>query len=92
MIAITVAYATLEKQVEIPLNVAENCTVARAIALSGIVVEFPEINLSETNVGVFGKCVAPDSIVKSGDRIEIYRTLQKDPKELRRTKVVPKKR
>lgn len=87
MIAITVAYATPEKQVEIPLNVEENCTVAQAIELSGIAAEFPEINLCETNVGVFGKCVIPNFIVTSGDRVEIYRSLQRDPKELRRMKV-----
>lgn len=85
--AITVAYATLEKQVEMSLSVAENCTVAQAIALSNITAEFPDLNLDEIKVGIFGKCVGSDLIVKSGDRVEIYRALQMDPKELRRLKV-----
>jgi len=87
VIAMTVAYATTEKQVEIPLNVSENCTVVQAIELSGIVTIFPEINLAEAHIGIFGKRVAPDFIVQSGDRVEIYRELQKDPKELRRLRL-----
>lgn len=91
MMAITVAYATTEKQLEIPLSVEGNCTVVQAIMLSNIVAEFPEINLSEINVGIFGKCVGLETMVKPGDRVEIYRELQKDPKELRRMKVESKK-
>lgn len=91
MIAITVAYATTEKQLEIPLSVEANCTVFQAILLSNVAAQFPEINLSEITVGIFGKCVGLETIVKPGDRVEIYRELQKDPKELRRMKVKPKK-
>ncbi len=91
MIAIMVAYATPEKQVEIPLSVESNCTVIQAIALSNIAAEFPEINVAEMTVGIFGKWVGFETIVKLGDRVEIYRALQRDPKELRRMKVEPKK-
>lgn len=90
MITITVAYATPEKQVEIPLIVEENCTINQAIALSDIEDQFPEIKSSEKKIGIFGKCAEPGTVVKSGDRVEIYRALQRDPKELRRMKLNPK--
>jgi hypothetical protein len=87
VITITVSYATPEKQVEIPVIVEENCTLAQAIALSGIENEFPEIKAGEKKGGIFGKCVDPESVVKMDDRVEIYRALQRDPKELRRMKI-----
>lgn len=84
MINITVSYATPEKQVEIPLVVEENCTVALAIRRSDILKQFPEIRLGETPVGIFSKKVELDSVMRDGDRIEIYRPLLMDPKQARR--------
>lgn len=91
MNTVTVAYATTEKQVEMTLSVEENCTIAQVIALSGIENEFPGIKAGEKKVGIFGKCVDLETMVKPGDRVEIYRALQCDPKELRRKKVNYKK-
>lgn len=87
MISITVAYGNAEKQAEIALMVEENCTVARAITLSKIGEQFPEIILSNNLVGIFGKRVTLEYIVQEGDRVEIYRPLLIDPKEARRMKV-----
>ena len=87
MISITVAYAIPKKQVEIPLQVAANCTVEKAILLSGILSMFPEIDLSSALVGIFGKQVALQTSVSQHDRIEIYRPLQNDPKESRRLRI-----
>lgn len=84
MITITVAYATPEKQVEIPLEVNEPCTIAQAIALSKITLQFPEINLSVASVGIFSKLASLDTMLKADDRVEIYRPLIIDPKEARR--------
>lgn len=92
MIRITVAYATPEKQVEIPLTVEENCTIALAIARSAILTQFPEIKLSENKVGIYGKLATLDTTVKNNDRVEIYRALTIDPKELRRLKAKKKTR
>ena len=83
-IEISVAYATPERQIEIPLQVEESCTVAIAIRRSGILEQFPEIDLSTAVVGVFSRKVILDALVKAGDRVEIYRPLQIDPKEARR--------
>lgn len=83
MIHIIVAYATPEKQVEIPLAVEENCTVALAIQRSGVVQQFPEINLAQATVGIHSRRVALDAGLRDGDRIEIYRPLKIDPKQAR---------
>ena len=92
MIAITVAYATPEKQVEIPLPVEVNCTVEQVIALSGILSLFPEIDLSSASVGISGKRVTLCTTVSEHDRVEIYRPLQKDPKEGRRLRMQARQR
>lgn len=86
MISITVCYATPEKQVQIPLSVEESCTVELAIRRSKIMEPFPEIKFAHIKVGIFSQPVKLDSNVQAGDRIEIYRPLSIDPKELRRLK------
>lgn len=84
MITITVSYATPEKQAEIALSASENCTVAQAITFSKIAEQFPGIKISDNLVGIFGKRVTLNTIVRDGDRVEIYRPLVMDPKEARR--------
>lgn len=83
-IDITVAYAKPDSQVEIPLSVEENCTVALAIRRSGILEQFPEIELGSATVGIYSRKVALDALLSAGDRIEIYRPLLIDPKQARR--------
>lgn len=86
MINITVAYATPQKQLDIPLMLEESCTVELAIQRSKIMEHCPEIKLANIAVGIFGQRVKLDSNLQEGDRIEIYRSLIVDPKELRRLK------
>jgi len=83
MIHVIVAYATPEKQVEIPLTVEKNCAVALAIQRSGILQWFPKIKLAEIKVGIYSKRVLLDAGLRDGDRIEIYRPLKIDPKQAR---------
>lgn len=90
MISITICYATPKKQIIIPLNTEESCTVALAIKRSNILEKFPEITLSNIAVGIFGQCVKLDSNLQDKDRIEIYRPLTMDPKEARRLRVKKK--
>lgn len=87
MIEITISYATPQKQIEIPLIVEENCTIALAISRSKIQQQFPDIALANIAVGIYGKRKTLDAIVSAGDRVEIYRPLTIDPMELRRLKV-----
>jgi putative ubiquitin-RnfH superfamily antitoxin RatB of RatAB toxin-antitoxin module len=86
VIEIEVVYAAVDRQVLRSFSVNEGATVRAAVFVSGIGSEFPELNLAECPLGIFGKVVAdPDSrVIQAGDRIEIYRPLLADPKEVRR--------
>jgi putative ubiquitin-RnfH superfamily antitoxin RatB of RatAB toxin-antitoxin module len=83
-ILVEVAYATPEKQLIIPITVKTGTTVQEAIDLSGIKKEFPEIDLDRDPIGIFGKHTTLDKTLREKDRIEIYRPLIADPKEIRR--------
>ena len=87
---ITVAYATKALQVEIPLEVSAHCTVALAIRQSQILQQFPEIDLPNASVGIFGERVRLDTVLQPGDRVEIYRPLLIDPKDARRARAMKK--
>jgi len=84
LIAVEVAYAMPEQQLIVALNMGKGATVATAIVASGLLARFPEINLSATAVGIFGKVCELNQSLKTGDRVEIYRPLIHDPKEARR--------
>jgi len=87
-IMIEVAYAKPEKQVILSLQVVSGCTLEAAIKQSGILEQFPEIDLQQQAVGVFGQAKELKARVQAGDRIEIYRSLWQDPKEARRLKAI----
>ena len=89
-IFIEVVYADKTSYKLIGLSVPRNTSVRKAIKLSGILDEFPELlppYESETlKVGVFSRFKSPDDILESNDRVEIYRELLIDPKDARRLK------
>jgi putative ubiquitin-RnfH superfamily antitoxin RatB of RatAB toxin-antitoxin module len=86
VIEIEVVYAAVDRQVLRSVSVSPGMTVRAAVLASGIASEFPELNLVECPLGIFGKVVADaDSrVIQAGERIEIYRPLLADPKEVRR--------
>ncbi len=84
LIPVEVAYAQPERQLIIPLEVPEGTTLRQAVELSGILKEFPEIDLAKNKVGIFGRLAKPDTPLRPGDRVEIYRPLIADPKAVRR--------
>jgi len=84
LMPIEVAYASPEQSWLIPLSVEEGSTIKQAIVSSGILEQCPEINLEINKVGIFSKIIALDTLLRAGDRIEIYRPLILDPKEARR--------
>jgi hypothetical protein len=90
-IDVEVAYATPEDQLLLAIELPEGATVERAIRYSGILDRFPEIDLSRDKVGVFGKVCRLDRALASGDRVEIYRELIADPKEVKRRKAASDK-
>ncbi|KKX57477.1 MULTISPECIES: RnfH family protein [Pseudomonas] len=86
MIEIEVVYAAVDRQVLLPVKVPAGTSVRAALLKSGVGQAFPELDLAQCPVGVFGKVIvdAESRPVQTGDRIEIYRPLLADPKEVRR--------
>ena len=83
-IAVEVVYALPEKQYQLAVKLPEGSTVEQAIQASGVLELRRDIDLSENKVGIFSRPVKLGDEVQDGDRIEIYRPLIADPKELRR--------
>ena len=85
-INVEVAYAMPEKQIIRAVNVDVGTTIGAAIVQSGIMMDFPDldIELENAKVGIFGKAAAMTTVLNDGDRVEIYRPLIADPKEVRR--------
>lgn len=79
-----VAYADRFKQVWLKLEVPDGSTVREAIEFSGMLEQFPEIDLETQKVGIFGKVTKLDAKVNEGERIEIYRTITADPELVER--------
>ncbi|HMM47586.1 MAG TPA: RnfH family protein [Thiobacillaceae bacterium] len=81
---VEVVYALPHQQTLLRVQVAEGATVEEAIRASGVLAEHPEIDLAESKVGIFSKIVKLDEKIRDRDRVEIYRPLIADPKEVRR--------
>jgi len=85
-INIEVAYALPEEQDLLTIGVSEGASVKDVILQSEILTLHPELDIDVMKVGIFGKMAKMDQIVRDRDRIEIYRPLIADPKEVRRRK------
>lgn len=83
-IMVEVAYALPSRQLIIPVKVARGTTAEQAVLASGILGKFPEIDLAQNKIGIFGKLTGADTVLRHLDRVEIYRPLIADPKEVRR--------
>lgn len=83
-ICIEVAAALPERQEIVALELAAGATVMDAVEASGLPGRFPEIEIDPKRLGVFGRLRPPDHVLRDGDRVEIYRPLKVDPKEVRR--------
>lgn len=87
-ICIEVALAMPKQQELVSLEVEAGTSLAEAIHLSGIVEKFEGFELDLTRVGVFGHKTKPDQVLRDGDRVEVYRPLIADPKEVRRQRAL----
>lgn len=83
-INIEVVYALAHEQALLRQCVPAGTTVTEAIKLCGILEKYPEIDLASNKLGIFGKLAKADTVLRDKDRIEIYRPLIADPKEVRR--------
>jgi len=89
---VEVVYAKPETQVIIPLTVTAEATVQQVIEQSKILGQFAEIDLQQSKVGIFGKLCKLETVVRAGDRVEIYRPLIADPKVVRQQRAAEGKR
>ncbi len=76
---VAVAYVEPTQQIWLRIEVPEETTVEQAIIQSGLLRQFPGLDLTERAVGVFGKLVKLDAVLSAGDRVEIYRPITADP-------------
>ncbi len=83
-INIEVVYALPDEQILLKRSVPAGTSVADAIKASGVLAKHPEIDLASNKLGIFGKLTKADAVLRDKDRIEIYRPLIADPKEVRR--------
>ncbi|MEQ5121693.1 RnfH family protein [Morganella morganii] len=83
-ISAEVCYALPDKQFLIPVKIREGATVEAVILASGILSLRDDVDLTKNKVGIFSRPAKLTDIVSDGDRVEIYRPLIADPKEMRR--------
>ena len=91
-ILVEVAYAHPDEQVILELMVEPGTTLEQAVERSGIVGRFPEIEFEKAKMGLFGKIAKRDRVLQERDRVEIYRPLIADPKEVRRQRAAAGKK
>jgi putative ubiquitin-RnfH superfamily antitoxin RatB of RatAB toxin-antitoxin module len=81
---VEVAYALPDKQSLVALDVAAGTTAVEAAEQSGLAQQYDGLVIADAKLGIFGKVVAPTQVLREGDRVEIYRPLIADPKEVRK--------
>jgi putative ubiquitin-RnfH superfamily antitoxin RatB of RatAB toxin-antitoxin module len=88
-IAVEIVYALADRQVLRRILLPDGSTVEDAIQVSGLRAAFPEMDT--THVGIHGEPVPLTTVLRDRDRVEIYRPLRADPKEVRRTRAAKKR-
>ena len=83
-IRVEVVYALPNKQEILALRLPAGSTVREAIDRSGMLQKYPEIDPEKNKLGIFAKLTKPDAVLRDRDRVEIYRPLIADPKEVRK--------
>jgi putative ubiquitin-RnfH superfamily antitoxin RatB of RatAB toxin-antitoxin module len=84
---VEVVFALADRQELLAVELPAGSTVGAAIERSGLAKRFPEFDLDALQAGIWGKPRARSHVVREGDRVEIYRPLERDPREARRLKV-----
>lgn len=83
-LAVEVVCAMPDRQRIATVTVAPGTTAREAVRLSGLAADFPELDIARCALGIWGEEVADDQPIAAGDRVEVYRPLQIDPREARR--------
>lgn len=84
LLSVEVAYALPQRQDVVNLKLPEGSTLQQAVEASGLLQKYADIDLKKNKVGIFGKLSRADAVLKDRDRVEIYRPLLADPKEVRK--------
>ena len=83
-IHIEVVYALANRQDVVPLTLPAGTTLKQAVEASGLPAKYPDIDLAKGKFGLYSKLAKPDMVLRDRDRVEIYRPLIADPKEVRK--------
>lgn len=83
-IEVEVTYARPERQDVVPLTLPAGSTLQQALEASGLPAKYPEIDIAKGKFGIFSKLARLDTVLRDSDRVEIYRPLIADPKEVRK--------
>lgn len=83
---VEVVFALPERQFLEAITVPDDAVVADAIRLSGVEQRFPDVRFDALQAGIWGSPVERTHALREGDRVEIYRPLEQDPREARRLK------
>ncbi len=92
---VQVAYALPDRQWLIALELPAGTTAADAVRASGLAAKYPQFDIDNAPLGIFSRPCAPATRLRDGDRVEIYRALLCDPKQVRRERAAqaaPRKR
>lgn len=81
---VSVVYALSDRQAVYALELPEGSTLAAALQQCGLKRDFPALNLATVSVGIYGRIMPRHTVLQAGDRVEIYRELRAEPKEIRR--------
>lgn len=90
-LTVEVAYGERDRQGLVEVELPVGATVSEAIEASGLTAEFPALEVHPERVGIFGRKVSLEQVLREGDRVEIYRPLLADPKEVRRARAAAAK-
>jgi putative ubiquitin-RnfH superfamily antitoxin RatB of RatAB toxin-antitoxin module len=91
MLQVYVCYANPGREYEHTMRVEPGTTIGQAIEQSGVLQEFPEINLVTQPVGIYARKKTLETVLRERDRVEIYRPLVADPKDSRRRRAEKRK-
>ena len=84
MLNIEVCYALSGKQEIVRVKLPEGASLQQALEASGMLDKYPDIDLKKNKFGIWNKLSKLDAVLRDKDRVEIYRPLIADPKEVRK--------
>lgn len=91
-VSVEVAYALPDEQILIDVSVPSGTNVKGVVLKSDVLKLYPHLDIESMQIGIFGKLAKMDYVVRARDRVEIYRPLIADPKEVRRRKAAEGKK